>query len=363
MLLDAIDACALDIPFRQAFQHTSATRSATETLWVTVRAPDGSTGHGEGCPRSYVTGEHLAGALNFVAEHTPQWRANVRDLATLEAWVRQHAATIDAHPSAWAAVELAVLDLLARRAGCSVEALLGRPPLAGHFRYTAVLGDASAAHFSQALARYRQVGFEQFKIKLSGDLERDRAKVAALRSVGVKPGAVRADANNLWGDAHAATAFLSALDYPFMALEEPLRAGDIAGMSHLAATRGAAIILDESLLRADQLTALPGGPTRWIANLRVSKMGGLLRSLDMVERLRSAGMPVIVGAHVGETSLLTRVGLSVAHAAADLLVGQEGAFGTHLLERDVVDPPLMFGAGGMLEVGTLGTAPGWGLKL
>jgi hypothetical protein len=31
-------------------------------------------------------------------------------------------------------------------------------------------------------------------------------------------------------------------------------------------------------------------------------------------------------------------------------VAQEGAFGTFLLARDVCDPPLMFGPGGILEV-------------
>jgi hypothetical protein len=33
-------------------------------------------------------------------------------------------------------------------------------------------------------------------------------------------------------------------------------------------------------------------------------------------------------------------------------VAQEGAFGTLLLERDVCDPPLMFGASGVLDVAT-----------
>ena len=71
---------------------------------------------------------------------------------------------------------------------------------------------------------------------------------------------------------------------------------------------------------------------------------------------------MIVGAHVGETSLLTRAALSVANAYRDILVAQEGAFGTHLLEHDVVDPPLMFGAGGVLDAAQLPTGPGFGLK-
>ena len=109
-------------------------------------------------------------------------------------------------------------------------------------------------------------------------------------------------------------------------------------------------MLDESLVRRQQLVELPDPPDQWIVNVRVSKMGGLLRSLDVVAEARRLGIGVIVGAQVGETSLLTRAGLAVAHAARDILVAQEGAFGTHLLAEDVCDPPIMFVPGGILEI-------------
>src|SRR5690606_5240121 len=95
-----------------------------------------------------------------------------------------------------------------------------------------------------------------------------------------------------------------------------------------------------------------------------SKAGGLVRALDLVQALRARGIPVIVGAHVGETSILSRAALTVAAAAGDLLIAQEGAFGTHLLARDVVHPPVMFGPGGVLEVARLGLEPaGLGLRI
>ena len=97
---------------------------------------------------------------------------------------------------------------------------------------------------------------------------------------------------------------------------------------------------------------------RWIVNVRVSKMGGLLRSLGLVAEARRHGMRVIVGAHVGETSLLSRAGLTVASSARDILVGQEGAFGTHLLARDVIARPIMFGKAGVLDVADLKLGPG-----
>lgn len=361
-MLESIDAQALEIPFKTAFAHASASREAMYSLWVEARLGDGATGFGEGCPRDYVTGETLAGALAFVAGHREAWRREIGDFESLAAWIRTRRAEIDAHPAAWCAVELALLDAFSRQAGKTIEALLGLPALNGKFRYTAVLGDSAAKRFEAEIARYRQAGFRDFKIKLSGNGQRDLDKVALLKAAGIAPEAVRADANNLWDDAGDACRFLSGLDYRFKALEEPLRAGDRAGMDRIAAETGSAIILDESLLRAGQLASFADSPSRWIVNLRVSKMGGLVRSLELLGLARRSGLRVIVGAHVGETSLLTRAALAVANAGRDILVAQEGAFGTHLLEHDVIDVPIMFGAGGILDAAQLPAGPGFGLK-
>jgi len=75
---------------------------------------------------------------------------------------------------------------------------------------------------------------------------------------------------------------------------------------------------------------------------------------------------VIVGAHVGETSLLTRAALTVANSARDLLVAQEGAFGTHLLARDVVRAASHVRGGRSSRSGRPGESgalPGWGLTV
>ena len=360
-MIESIAARSLEIPFKTTFSHASASRDTTHSLWVEVRMRDGTAGFGEGCPRDYVTGETLEGALAFVSGFTAIWLKDIRDIVSLTAWTRTHRAEIDANPAAWCAVELALLDAFSKQAGQTIEALLGLPPIAGRFRYTAVLGDSAAKRFEAELSRYRQAGFRDFKIKLSGNLQRDLDKVALLKAGGIAPESVRADANNLWTDAGEAIRFLSSLDYGFVALEEPLRSGDHVGMNRVAAQTGCSIILDESLLRADQLSLFSDSPMRWIVNLRISKMGGLIRSVELLDHVRRSGLRVIIGAHVGETSLLTRAALTIANAARDILVAQEGAFGTHLLEHDVVNPPIMFGPGGMLDASQLAVGTGFGL--
>jgi len=365
MHLQSLQASTLSIPFNEAFKHASAERSSTQSLWVEAESRSGLVGFGEGCPREYVTAESMITAQAFVDLHRDDWLANIGDKQSLIEWVCDHEGDIDAHPAAWTAVELALLDLMGKEQVRSLDSMLGLETLAGRFSYSAVLGDASPGRFRAQLGRYVGLGFTSFKIKLSGDHVRDADKVRALSEAGIPEQAVRADANNLWHSADAAAAYMHALDCCFLALEEPLRPGDYAGLASLAEQLDTKIILDESFLREGQLVEFVNLSSRWIVNLRVSKMGGVVRSLNMLHALRERGLGVIIGAHVGETSILTRAALTVANCGRDILVAQEGGFGTHLLSEDVVDPPLMFGAAGILDVAHAGVAdrPGLGLAI
>lgn len=362
--LAALRFHTLHIPFRQRFSHASATRVATSSLWVEALADDGLTGVGESCPRPYVTGETLDSARDFFHAMRAEVMAEIHDAATLRAWVADHASVIDRHPAAWCAIELALIDLFSRQAGQTAEAWLGLPATSGTFSYSAVLGDADPDVFAATFARYREAGLTDFKLKLSGDLARDRAKLAVLAAAGPAVARLRLDANNLWRDANAAIAWLAELAAPAFAIEEPLPPDQLASLPRIARTLNLSIILDESLTRLDQLSQLaqldahtPG--TRWIANLRVSKLGGLLRTLVLIDAARAQGLALIIGAQVGETSLLTRVALVAARAAGGSLIAQEGAFGTLLLEQDVCTKQLMFAKGGTLQYEA--DAPGWGM--
>lgn len=349
--LRSLTFATLTIPFTTRFRHAAAERAETSTVWITAESAGGVRGAGESCPRPYVTGETLASARAFFSAHREAVVGEVDSLPGLVAWVRAHEAAIDQAPAAWCAIELAILDVLGRTSGQPLEAVLSLPPLTGTFEYTAVIGDADLATFTSTAERYRALGFRDFKVKLSGDLERDRQKLDVLAAHLTHGTRVRLDANNLWTDAAAAVEFLRALGHEVFAVEEPVGAGRFDDLAWIADRLGAAIVLDESLTRRSQIDALVPPSDRWIVNLRVSKMGGLIRSLGLVRAAQSAGVRVIVGAQVGETSLLTRAGLCAAHAAGPALTAQEGAFGTLLLRHDVCDPPLMFGAGGRLAVG------------
>lgn len=353
------------IPFKAKFCHASAERSETSSLWVEAISGNGVTGYGESCPRPYVTGETIESARTFFSRYQGELCNEIVNLISLREWMLKHLSEIDVNPAAWCAIELAILDMLAKQEGKTIESFLNLPPLQGSFQYSAVLGDSDFESFRANLEQYLSQGFVDFKLKLSGDLERDQEKIAVMRLCNDSELRVRVDANNLWQNSDEVITYLRALNYPFFAIEEPLQPNSYSELAVIAESLNCKIILDESFLRIEQFTMLRNNPENWLINLRVSKMGGLLRSLAIIESACTLGISLVIGAQVGETSLLTRAGLTAAHAARNDLVAQEGAFGTYLLARDICDPPLMFGRYGLLDTSKYPglNKPGFGFTL
>ena len=337
----------LKIPFHVSFKHASADRKVTSAIYVEVVSRSGNVGRGEGCPRQYVTGETLYSAFSFFTQ-IKQEALSISDVESLISFVGDHKYTIDANPAAWCAIEIAILDLMAKERDITIEQLLGLPECSGSFHYSAVMGVLSIDAFHKQLGQYIAGGFHDFKLKLSGNLETDYERLAAFQNhQNIR---LRLDANNLWQDVQDALAYLQALPFVFWAIEEPLSPGDFPGCVQLAEILGIRIILDESFLREDQFANLLPPQNLWLPNIRISKMGGLIRSLQVMQEGVKNGFQFIVGAQVGETSILTRAALSLVNAYRDQVVAQEGAFGTHLLEYDLTEHPIMFGPAGLLEI-------------
>jgi L-alanine-DL-glutamate epimerase-like enolase superfamily enzyme len=331
-------------------------------LIVAVHSECGQVGYGEGCPRSYVTGETVETGRQFIRKIRDAISEDVSDVESLRSWIDAHKMAIDENPSAFCAVEIAILDLLGKVNGCPVEAIVGTSPLEAVFGYSAVLGDAPYPAFWWQFRRYWKRGFRDFKIKVSGDLIRDKRKLSLLGRKAEQNLRVRVDANNLWTSADDCIRHVGSLCCDIFAIEEPLQPHDLDGFRQVGAGCSAKVILDESVTRIEHLDGLDD-PGRWIVNIRVSKMGGIIRSLDVAQRAVRSGIGVIVGAQVGETSILTRSALTIMNAAKPNLVASEGAFGTYLLKEDLTVPCLMFGSDGMLDAGSSSIRDGAGLGL
>jgi L-alanine-DL-glutamate epimerase-like enolase superfamily enzyme len=192
------------------------------------------------------------------------------------------------------AVDCALWELDASRAGQPVWKLAGLKPLIPLVT-TFTLGADDPAAMAEGARKYSQA--RALKLKLTGDVEQDIARVQAVRTA--RPGVwIGVDANQGY-TLDALRALMSELTRAGVAmLEQPLARGREADLEGFSSP--IPIAADESAL---SLSDLPGLVGRFnIVNIKLDKCGGLTEGLEMAHKARELGLGVMVGNMVG-TSL------------------------------------------------------------
>lgn len=364
MRIRSVTLYHLELPFVQAFSHSVKHRTVSETLIARVESDQGVVGFGEGAPRLYVTGETLDGVMISIASEIwptlrtitfPELRT-ATDLGLISRLiptpapqdrVRRHACRC--------AVELAVLDCLLREAGIGLAELL--PARQRHVRYSGVIGTVSEGDARCLGRQMTHAGLPAIKVKVgSGD---DVARLKAVREVCGPEVSLRVDANGAWSVKEATSRLTQFEPYRIDAIEEPITRRDPGALRSLKQQTAIPIVVDESLVTMADAQALVEAGACDIFNIRISKCGGLVPSLAIAEIAHARGVQVQVGAHVGETAVLSAVGRHLA-AAIPQVRFVEGSFGIHLLTEDVSEEDIRFGYGGEAPVLT---GPGYGITV
>lgn len=340
MQIADLQAFTFPVSLKYTFRHASARRASAYNFIVKATSKEGLSGFGEGCPRTYVTGEDLESCIRFLNQQKSDILHQVQDVASLLEWTETHRSEIDLNPSAFCAIELSLLDLIGRSSSQTLEQSAGVEARQHAVKYSAVLGDSAYTVFWFLRQRYLKRDFRDFKIKLSGRQNRDFRRLRSLPITPIKRHSIRLDANNLWGNSTDAVSYLRNLPQLFWAVEEPLAPRDFPGLTELNTESNIRVILDESCTRLGDLNHV-SGPS-WICNLRLSKLGGLLRSIEVAKCAQERGLDLIVGAQVGETSILSRAALALVQALHNSQIATEGAFGEHLLSFDLTKEVIQF---------------------
>ena len=361
MKLVAATLYALRIPFVESFSHSATERRWSDSVVVRVRDEAGTEGFGEGTPRPYVTGEIVETMLDHLTcELWPRVAGRevppACNLEALAAFIPETglAGAIAPHASR-AALELAVLDCALQRAGRSLATLL--PPRRSRVTYSGVIAAGPIARAVQHARQMRAIGLHDVKVKVGFD--DDVARVTAVREALGHDASLRLDANGAWSFDRAVQVLNAVAPLGIAAVEQPLPRGPVEDLARLRQAIPVPIMADESLVTPADAEALIAGEAVDFFNIRISKCGGLARSLAIAERAAKAGVGVQVGSQVGETAILSAAGRHLA-AGLPTVAFVEGSFGTLLLAEDVSVESVRFGHRG--EASLL-TGPGLGVRV
>jgi L-alanine-DL-glutamate epimerase-like enolase superfamily enzyme len=350
----------INIPFRVVFKHNAASRSETESILVIIQSGD-NKGYGEGCPRSYVTHETINSCFHFFKKISKSFQESVKDFTSLLDFANQNSIIIDENPAAWCAIETAFLDLYGKIKHQSIDKVLGLSNINDHFECTAVIVDGSMESFNKYIQEHLHFKFQEFKIKISGNSELDYPKLMLLKQK-CPNSSIRLDANNLWESEQSAIDYIQNLPVPVIAIEEPLISKNAQELISLSKKISIPIILDESVIRKQHLEPFINHSSSFWINLRVSKMGGILRSIELGKMATEHQFNLIIGSQVGESSILCRLALLLA-AQFPKRKGFEGGYGTLLLQEDVTDSPIQFNSKGYIDWNTEENTDKFGIQV
>jgi L-alanine-DL-glutamate epimerase-like enolase superfamily enzyme/pyrroloquinoline quinone (PQQ) biosynthesis protein C len=351
--IESVTIYQLRIPFHQAFSHALHSREESDAVIVKVKDSDGRSGFGESVPRSYVTGEttdtmiarirdHLAPkilrenfapgweTMEYLRSALPDWTRNVNGVGTVVAW-----------NAAFCAVELALLDWSLRADACALGDLL--PPARYEVVYSGVISADAPADAAVLAKRMARLGLRQIKVKVG--THDDFARLEAVRKAVGNGVQLRADANGAWSADEAIAQLQNLAKFKLAAIEQPVRADDVAGMKRVRDESGVPVMADESLVTMGQTRRLIDLGACDFFNIRLSKNGGIAGSLAIAGLAQKAGIKIQIGAQVGETGILSAAGRTFA-AHLPVLKFAEGSFGTWLLAEDVTFENVAFGYGG-----------------
>ncbi len=345
---------ALRIPFRSNFSHGLMTRDSSDSVIVKLTADSGEEGFGEGAPRPYVTGETVSTCIDHIRTVLLP-RLRQRDLGEMDmdADLMQLLDGIDAllpatensspviFNASRAAVEIALIDLLLKKKGRSLGSLI--PPLSDSVTYSAVISSDSVDSVRKMALRCREYRIGEVKVKVGkGD---DHGRVAVVRETLGGSASLRVDANGAF-DVRGAVALISSLEkFRIESIEQPVPAGDIASLARVRRDSPIPVMADESLITEKDAAELIEKEACDLFNLRISKNGGILRTLRLAEVARKNGIGFQLGCQVGETAILSAVGRHLAARLSDAK-WVEGSYGKLLLEEDIADESVQFGLAG-----------------
>ncbi|MFM7151253.1 MAG: dipeptide epimerase [Gemmataceae bacterium] len=346
------------IRLKKPIRHASHTRTETDNLVVRCVLEDGTVGFGEGVPREYVTGESIDSALQLLGQaHLGRQLDLAQDFA--HALEKAESFTLPAQTgdlrgirgnAARCAVELAWLDACGRhfhKPISEVTALLAPDCHEERLevRYSGVITSARGWKLKVSAGLQRLYGLKHIKVKVGIPGQDDVRRLRAVRAWAGPTMNLRIDANEAWSPQEAAARIQELEAFGITSVEQPLAQENDQALPALRRAIHTPVMLDESLCgMEDGKRAIAEG---WcdLFNVRISKCGGFIPSLRLVQLAKKHGLQCQLGCQVGETAILSAAGRHFASSVSGLRY-LEGSYDRRLVRDALGKTDITFGTGG-----------------
>lgn len=310
MKITHVEVWKQDFRLRTSYAVAYGTFDRAENVFVRVHTSGGKSGLGCAAPDPMVTGE-TATAVEALLRAEAAPRLAGTDPLRLALRMHQLAKPLADFPSARAAIDMALHDLLGIVANLPVYRLLGG--FRHKIKTSVTVGILPEQATVRAATQFCQQGFRALKLKGGLDAESDAARVMAVRAAVGDAVELRFDANQGYSADQTVDFVARTRDAKLSVIEQPTPADQLDLLGRVTKRVPIPVMADESLVTLRDAFRLARRGLVDMVNVKLMKVGGISEALAVNAVARAADVEVMVGC-MDESAISIAAGLHFALA-------------------------------------------------
>ena len=315
MRITRVESWRVDMRLSEPYTIAYETVDRVSNVLLRLDLDVGPSGFGCAAPDLAVTGETpetVLAALQRVVEPVLKGADPLRRLVHLETFEKE----LTNSPSARAAVDIALHDLLGKLAGQPTYRILGG--FRDRIRTSVTIGILPCKETVERAVELVAQGFQALKLKGGRDAEEDAERVSRVRET-VGPGIeLRFDANQGYS-VEASLRFVELTRGAGLELlEQPTPRGEPDLMGRVVESAPIPVMADESLMSLRDAFRIARRDLADMVNVKLMKAGGIDSALQINAVARAAWLEVMVGC-MDECALGIAAGLHFALARPNVV--------------------------------------------
>ena len=315
MKITRIQAWPVELHLARPYTISYETIDRTTNVFLRLETDEGLVGSGCAAPDLPVTGETPDTVLEAVrATATPIVHgADPLRWSLLAEQLRQ---AMGHQPSARAALDMAVFDIVGKKAGLPLWKLLGG--YRDSMETSVTIGIMTSDETVAAAREWTAQGFRCLKIKGGHNVDEDIERVLKIREALGDTAEIRFDANQGFS-VHDALLFVERTRAARVELlEQPTPSGEPELLGAVTRAVTIPVMADESLVTVRDAFRLARNEFVDMVNIKLMKVGGIADALHANSVARAAGLEVMVSC-MDEAALAIAAGLHFALARPNVL--------------------------------------------
>jgi L-alanine-DL-glutamate epimerase-like enolase superfamily enzyme len=329
MRITKVKAWPVFMKLREPYTIAYETIKETTNIFMRMETDRGVIGFGCAAPDLQITGETAESVLK-AAEEIIAPSVKGSDPLRSAMLIERLMPSLQSQPSAMAALDMALHDILGKVSGLPLWKVLGG--FRDRIRTSVTIGILPE---EETVSRSRDLvdkGFKSLKIKGGKNVESDIIRVLKVREAVGPDIELRFDANQGFSVEEALRFVQEVRNAHLELIEQPTPKGQPDLLGRVSSSVQIPVMADESLMTLRDAFRIARRDLADMVNVKLMKVGGISVALQINSVARSAGLELMVGC-MDESALSIAAGLHFALARPNVLYADLDG---HL---DLVDDP------------------------